>query len=117
MAEKRLSKKSRVSELAGIKFVTDSALAAILQAIGDKPEDYFAESISRWTVDRSLSSLASVETAVGPLFQTIDLALSDGSTFSWELIAPASLLNHLCSTAPGFSQYLEKLVTKWCSHP
>ena len=116
MAEKQLSKKARVSELAGLKFVSDAALAAILKAIGQKPAAYFSENISRWTVDRSLSSLASIETAAGPRFQTIDLVLSDGTPFAWELIAPAALLNHLCATSQSFSQYLEEMVTQWCSH-
>ena len=53
MAEKHLSKKARVSELAGLKFVSDAALAAILKAIGQKPAAYFSENIFRWTVDRS----------------------------------------------------------------
>ena len=87
-------------------------------AQGDEAEIrglFFREHFSR-TVDRSLFSPASIETAVGPLFQTIEAVLSDGTPFSWELIAPAALLIHLWSTSRNFSSYLEELVTKWCPH-
>ena len=106
-----------MSALAGLKFVTDAAPASILKVIERSPREHFSESISRWTVGRSLSSLASIETSVGPLLQEIELLLSDGTPFSWEVLAPAALLNYLCSVAPSFSNYFESLVSSRCSTP
>ena len=103
-----------MAALAGLKLVTAAALASILEVIERSSQEHFFESISRWTIGKSLSSLAWIQTTAGPLFRHIELVRFDGTPFSWEVVAPAALLSYLCDVAPSFSHYLESLVSSRC---
>ena len=100
--ERVTTKRRRLSSLAGTKYVTDSALSAILQKLssGDVPVDELGH--SRWSISRAVQADVSIPTAQGSLLSTIDLPMKDGSTFKWDVVDPAALLCWLCQMSSAF---------------
>ena len=104
-------KRPRIAELAGGKVVTDAALASVVRKLSENPADFLNEGISRRSIGRSLSSIGATNTASGLVMTSINLLLNDGTSFPWEVVAPAALLNLLCSACHKFAQALHSLLT------
>ena len=93
-------KRRRLSELAGTKFVTQSALAALLAKLGVGATGI--ASSSRRSINRSLNEDVALPTAHGSLLCEVNLCMDDGSLFSWTAVNPAALLNWFCTLCPRF---------------
>ena len=59
-------KRRRIAELAGLKCVTDSALAAILHRLNDQHDEELPM-VHRTTIARAVEADACTETVYGPL--------------------------------------------------
>ena len=95
-----VAKRRRLSELAGTKFVTQSALAALLAKLGVGATGI--ASSSRRSINRSLNEDVALPTAHGSLLCEVNLCMDDGSLFSWTAVNPAALLNWFCTLCPRF---------------
>jgi len=98
-----------LSELAGLKFISHSALSAILRRLDASGELLPEGGASRFTIARAVNDQTSLATAHGQLFQTVEICLSDGATFTWEFPRPAALLSWMCESSPLFDTQLFEL--------
>ena len=102
--EQSTSNRRFLSSLAGTKYVTDSALSAILQKLSQADVDVNELSTSRWSISRAVQADVSTPTAHGPLLSKVNLPMNDGSNFEWTVVDPAALLCWLCHMSPSFEK-------------
>jgi len=89
--------------LVGFKYVSDSALAGILDHLKNSDVDVRqVTGISRRNLKRRLETEIDEQTVYGPVLTTIDLPLADGSgPFRWWVPNPPALLRSLAKTNFG----------------
>ena len=60
-----------------------------------------------WTTRRAYGrELAHIETPMGPVIQSLELELTDNTTYSWAYINPWAFLYHLCMINAQFFEFL-----------
>jgi len=87
------------------KGVTTEALAAILRVAREQP----GESLSSWQINSFF------QTEYAQVSDNVELALSDGGRFSWNVCRLDRLLRHRCRNSAGFAAALSEAVAK--AHP
>ena len=82
-------KRRRLAELAGTRFVSESALSQLLSRLG----------VTGATTTRSIHRHVEADAAF--LLATIDVPCKDGSVFRWKVVDPVALINWFCKYSPG----------------
>ena len=90
-------KRRRLAELAGTRFVSESALSQLLSRLG------VTGATSRQSIHRH------VEADAAFLVATIDVPCKDGSVFRWKVVDPVALINWLCKYSSRFADALENV--------
>lgn len=105
-ADGRPAKRSRHSHLVGIRYVTDSALASVLQCLrSDGSLSSSVSGISRRNLKKHSEAFVEQPTVYGSAMQKIKLPLADGGTWDWDVLHPGAYLN-LCAQTKSFAQLL-----------
>ena len=91
MAEQGKTRSRPLSYLAGKSFVSQAALASVLDSVRKNP-DVLKSGTSRSSVKRSRDSFLEEITPFGPLLQFMDVVMVDGSTRQIGYVHPLAFL-------------------------
>ncbi len=92
----KVKRRRLLSELAGLKFISHSALLAILHKLEDSYDLLRDSGISRRTIACAMGAHMSLVTVHGKVLQEVAVPLGDGTTFAWVCVHPAALLSWMC---------------------
>lgn len=104
MAEQGKTRSRPLSYLAGKSFVSQAALASVLDSVRKNP-DVLKSGTSRSSVKRSRDSFLEEITPFGPLLQFMDVVMVDGSTRQIGYVHPLAFLWWIISRSKHFAQF------------
>ena len=108
-------KRPKLANLAGLKNVTDSSLAAILAQLEHAGSLQGFGATSRRAIARSVEADLGRESIYGPLLQTVQLPLVDGASskhFDWTYVHPGVALSWLAQRSEAFTKVLEECLAR-----
>lgn len=106
-------KRQRLSQLSGLKWASDSAVAAVLQKL-DEQGALVGSAPSRRTLARAVEEQVQLPTLYGPVLHTIPLDMHDNTVFHWHVVNPFAMLCWLANRSTAFWGFLRK---KLSEHP
>ena len=99
-----------LAKLGRRSFVTQSALAEILQFAEEHHEELKDMGKSRPSIKRARVRAIGDETPFGPVLKEVLAKAEDGTSVGIWLTSPAAMLHRACSECPHFAQFFEKVV-------
>ena len=102
-------KRRRLAELAGLKHVSDRALASILGKLDDLGGVAAHAGRARGTIAKAVKADAMTPTTYGHLLANVDLPLASGGVYHWSVVHPAALLSWLCQVSASFNDHMTSL--------
>ena len=92
-------------------YVTQSGLISILKKVR---EHGLPDNLSRRSVKRTRDSALPTTTLGGPFWTEVEIELVNGRTKKYPMLAPMSMLSHLCSECDGFATFFARQLQR---HP
>ena len=101
-----------LSELAGVKAVSHSALSAILRRLDGSTALSLEGGTSRFSIASAVDDLLSHSTVHGKVIQRVEIPLTSGGAFARDLVRPAALISWMCDRSPSFELQLLALYSR-----
>jgi hypothetical protein len=107
------AKRAILSQLGRSAYVSKSGMETLLSEMKALPPEEVPDAFSRRTINRACDEAAFLQTPHGPIFEDLEVRLSDGELVTLHYLSPLPLLHNLLQECAGFANLFAASLRKY----